>query len=849
MGEKEFKEFIEKLMADAKENKKSENHIENAFLSIENDKKGTLWRNVFQELKKALTKKQENEFIGLFKQDDIKAINKRAVDQLKTKFRDQVDLTGTKTWEEARAKIIKKIPAEEFDRDYPLKKYVIVSDFTNNVDKALPYLAKNLSEESRKKIFETSKTFLPLIDRKDEEITVQTYRNELPELRNGAKNNPKKDQINKALDYLGTLRSVEKENNYANALDDKRTTIESGILHQTQDIQKKEREKFYADNNMFDMNDEELLSYKSVPGRDHTHVTTINEPQLLKKLEDSDFKFSKETKETLRNIYKKMDEFGYIEGKMVGEEGTKVYGYSKLSDINDKLEEAINAKNYDDIVKYANEHKQETEHLKEILGMIDKGMPVKDRDNLAYPGNVDVARNGAFDLEFRKNIGGSSQLSGLFSTFNYLKANNISLEEYLENPRKCIEVGMKKLEKEELDLDSSTEGKTTGQTIFQLGKTIVGHGVRDILITYPRLIEATARFEKDKKTREANYYVEKDFIDTTYKKFDSLNTVLVDMHSKDKELFKNILITDGTMKPSQLLTTATYNTKTMQIVEPAKFDRSEYIAKNEIDFKDFKNKMDKAMLDYFAEYKNANSDKNTQEFSRSEFASVVHQLAAEVCMQKRHYKGDPDYEQVMNFVKNPKEYVNNLTSTKPEISFKINADSFDDLSAIDRHVERYIKDHKNFGNNIITEDKNFNRTLLQAAKNYNTAVKKHRTPQANEIKSKLYDDVRKNKENLDKQFREGKITESYYKARKEQLDVEKIIDAVKTNGKLPDVPKMFVADNFPSKKDYIKSTGLEQLTKDEENVLYDQAKKEGWNWKERLFNKKILWRKENYWWY
>ena len=204
---------------------------------------------------------------------------------------------------------------------------------------------------------------------------------------------------------------------------------------------------------------------------------------------------------------------------------------------------------------------------------------------------------------------------------------------------------------------------------------------------------------------------------------------------------------------------------------------------------------------------------------------MTQQLAAEVCMQKSYLKGDPDYEKVMDFVQHPAEYVNNLVKDKPELGLHFDANDFDELNNIERHVEKYIKDHKNFGNDIRTVDKNTNTSLLRAAKEYNKATKKGHGADANTAKSELFETVRNRKAQLEKEFREGKITESYYNARKEQLDVEKIIDTVKKNGKLPDVPKMFVADNFPSKKDYIKSTGLEQLTKDEENVLYDQAKK------------------------
>ena len=378
----------------------------------------------------------------------------------------------------------------------------------------------------------------------------------------------KKDEINKALDYMETIKVVKEENKFANDLDDRRKEIEAGILHHAQGIQKQDREKFMLDNGIvdFDGNDE-LMKNVTVPGTDHTHVKVVAEPQVLKKLENSDFKFSKQTKDNLRKLYNKMDEYGLIEGKMVGEEGTKVYGYSKLNIAGENLEKAVQDKNYADIVKYSNEYKKETAHLNEILGMIEDTMPVKDRDNLAYPGNVDIARSGQFDVDFRNKIGASSQLSGLHSTFNYLKVHNISLDEYLENPRKAIVKGMDQLHEKELDLDTSTKGKSPAQSILQLSKTILGRNVAGVVMTYPRLIEAAQSFENDKKTREANYYVSRDFNDTDYAKFDSQNTMLMDLHAKDKELFKNILITDGKMSPSQLVTTSAYDLKTMQIKE------------------------------------------------------------------------------------------------------------------------------------------------------------------------------------------------------------------------------------------------------------------------------------------
>ena len=180
MSEKEFIEFIQKTMADAADVKKSENHVENAFLGMDNEKRAAKWRKTFEGIKTELTTEQEHEMINMLPDGDKRTINRRAVDQLTVNLRGKVNLNGVTTWAEVREKAKAVMSVEEFDKKYPLKKYMISSEFSKNADKLLPFVAKSIPEEKRTEIAETINNFVPLIDRKKEDITKQKFENEHP---------------------------------------------------------------------------------------------------------------------------------------------------------------------------------------------------------------------------------------------------------------------------------------------------------------------------------------------------------------------------------------------------------------------------------------------------------------------------------------------------------------------------------------------------------------------------------------------------------------------------------------------------------------------------------------------
>ncbi|MGN0822972.1 MAG: hypothetical protein ACI4NG_04295, partial [Candidatus Gallimonas sp.] len=83
---------------------------------------------------------------------------------------------------------------------------------------------------------------------------------------------------------------------------------------------------------------------------------------------------------------------------------------------------------------------------------------------------------------------------------------------------------------------------------------------------------------------------------------------------------------------------------------------------------------------------------------------------------------------------------------------------------------------------------------------------------------------------LKEAFKDGKITSYYLKNRTDK------IGSLEHNKSTA----MFEADAFPSKDDYIKSTGLEELTSDEKKGLYESAKLRAQDEKQKFLGRRIL---------
>jgi len=854
MNEQDFIEYIQSVIENEQDFLEEEFDKTDAVLiaqhNIEKKLNNEKTTALIDELKSKVEPEQQEAILGQFSKEEVEGFEKNVFGTAVSYFsHTKVDWAKVNSLSDLKEAVREKMDPNDFDKKFSIVSGIPASKIVEKADTLIPMMTSGLSELQMEEIADNSRNFTLYTEREVEDVSTQRFEGEINAIEEDRKykriigeKNKKSDELKHAIEYAGSLRKADEKFN--EEIDYIKTNVATEFTKRNQDIVKEKRQDIYnlnLDENA--INDEEVefdgevLETKEIPGIEGKTIDVLKSDNMLESMENSKVIYSDETKQSLSEIFKKMDEYGYYNDGTTKENET-LLGLSKLDDARVNLDKALKEKNYTNIVKYANEHEKETKQINEIFGMMDKKLPIY--NDVDYPLNSDVANNDNFEVNMRNNIPKTSQFNGLYSVLSFLKKNDISVDDYLENPRKALEVETNKT-LNDLDIDASTKDKSLGQAIFKLSTTSVGNKTEEKLKSYSYLMESAVRFEKDRTKREENYIAEKDYLDTTLKRIEGQSKIHDNLISQDTELFKNMLITGGKMEPSQLTTTATYDPKTMKFKEPAKFDRAEYISKSNIDFKELRNNLNKSMIDFMKEYQNQKANGKTNNMDPDKFVKMSQQLAYEACMLKKGQKDDPEYQKLLKFVNEPIEYMNNLIATqKGAIKFQAKPDKVEDLDKDDKNYDKFKDKNKNFGKEIIDKDKKLNKNLYKDLKTIEKAQKQNNAELELSTREKIENNLKARKEELEKEFKEGKITEKYYNERKEQLDSDNVVNTFEKDKKLPDVPKMFRADKFPSKKEYLASTGLEDLSKEEADTLYESEKNKAEMEKDDFLTRKFL---------
>ncbi len=151
-------------------------------------------------------------------------------------------------------------------------------------------------------------------------------------------------------------------------------------------------------------------------------------------------------------IVNKMTEYGMITGNSVIEEGNKIYSYRRVYNARAKLKDALKTGNNTKIKQANDEYNIERDHMREIHQMVNEAFP----DRSQAPGNVDSIREKDFPAEFAVDVVTNSRINGLFQLGEAAKKAGVPIDQYIDNPGKCIDKWFRKAIKEK-GFDSLTK--------------------------------------------------------------------------------------------------------------------------------------------------------------------------------------------------------------------------------------------------------------------------------------------------------------------------------------------------------------------------------------------------------
>ncbi len=303
----------------------------------------------------------------------------------------------------------------------PAKREIVIGILSEQIpaDKALEF-EKNME------------AYKDPLDIAPEDMYIHPYEEQLKALQNSEqfKNNP-----DKQAEYLNALQSA---NNLLSRVHDK--IRDEYYQKETGGIQKVEaslQSKIYNENKDKFKNGKytDILTEQTAVGglRGTVKLVTqehVNDYQNLLKEKVS---LSDKTKQGLRLIFEKFDKMKLTElpHDKGGEDGFKVYSFSKLVAQKTELEKAIKSGDLDKIVE-ANKKVEET--YKDHKELMELANSYFSQDEAFIPGNMDSVRNDSINFELAGDLLHTAQINTAYLIYMKCKDNNLDTEEYLKDP-------------------------------------------------------------------------------------------------------------------------------------------------------------------------------------------------------------------------------------------------------------------------------------------------------------------------------------------------------------------------------------------------------------------------------
>ena len=535
--------------------------------------------------------------------------------------------------------------------------------------------------------------------------------------------------------------------------------------------------------------------------------SVVNEEKRedFNKLKSMDIKLSDQTKQNIKDIFAKLDEYGYSPDGILQEEGFKAYALGAYEKTMVDYQKAIKSQNVPDSIKYAKELDQHNKQLHELVNVVNEKFPPKEGE--VYPGNLDVLRNSNMPEDLRKDVKGVSKLNALYSAYGFIKTAGISVDEFLDHPVESIRNYYKEEAYENNAPKTLIEGKSGGDAAYNL--TVSNPSVNSTFLGYgmPRIVEGLATFETDPEALANNQATASSFNTTVVMPYNELLSSRNQIDQANKEIIDRFLIVKEVQNDNRLTAASYVDPETGEKIEAKGFDEAEYLSKNSESPSDFCDRLKDNVLDFMSQ----NDTKGDDEVSMSntEFVKAAQRAAAKYLMVSVLNKPAPYTEEDKQAVKDLLSFVKNG---------KANVDKWIDDEYLNPNGEKpFLEEkaerlHKSFVcNNAYANTVNDFAHQYEQRKNIVGDV----TPYAGGERGKAT--IEEKKAYLTDCFRKGEVPEMFYNSRMAQLNKGEV------NAKMP---PFFAADDLGDVEDYITATygedAMNELSDSEKNYLYDR---------------------------
>ena len=757
-------------------------------------------------------------------------------------------------------------------------------DYVAGKEKAWEALVKNIPEDKLKSVaLKADAKQTPMESMTLEEAKEPHYDSEIASLKSTIDNmaylggkeltSARKEELNKLLDNVQSM-TARLNNEYAKELSSIRKDREESDFGMNRTRSKIAHDKL-KDQGFNTIRDggslklrgvqKELVTYEKGIESVKTFVLTDEARKESRKLRGRDFIIHDETRQKVKEIFKKFDEYGYEDAYFEPEEGSKVYALHKYAGALKEFENSITSSDPTEklnAIEAAGKMQVEYDRIKDLAKQAGDLFGVNEGGY--YPGNLDVERSGFFPAEFRSDLGGISALNGLYVMYRTLKENNVSPDDFFNDPGAFMEMVTKKTI-DKVDINKTMKGKWGAEAMFD---SVRKSDSIDPNARYGlnRTVETLAKIEKDPKAREYNMTNEQAY---------SLGTIFAYMMTEQRDAMQEVsqrhldrfLMVKEPCEDASLMGAPSMDYDSLENIPAKDFDEIEYLMNSHEDIKSFTDRVINEGCKFIAMNANDNvsrKDSMLQDLPIERGFYAMQEAAIKYLTVRQDIdKHSESYRTLSELAERGPDFIKEQIAKMKDdgkLIFKTdeNDELYDAYSKItdaepnNLKVTQSLKDYKksdeikHLGETVRDADKTANRNLkalqsevARAQRNVDRNGGEAEKQTLKDAQDRLAKAVADRKAQLLNDFRAGRIPEDYLNKRNEQLD----------NGKFNEnLPKMFEADQLKSKKDYLEEYAkrfdnpddFDELSKEEKNELYQRYVDNANRTKEQFIMQKYL---------
>jgi|GEM_PF-1331964 len=786
-----YNRLIQKLYAALPEEKKRE-----VFNGLSDDEKNRVYRRAKDNIASAIKNNPEitdEKAFEILKQQNPNAKLQNAKNQLADVIANAESLDKAK-------EIASSFMSEESLSDSRFSELEIPTSYIDNSRNLFFNLvAENLPNETIDEIVTAADNYIPVSDRTVASIGTHTL------------SAPTED-MKQRVDKDASMSQEEKEQVKA-IMDD----INANIV--TTDKQLKELQRYREDLERSAQRNLEVTREQAIvdmgmdptalvltPDKRGNYFSTIQPGKEadVERMHEFDMRYSDRTKNAIKEVFAKFEEYGYAPTGSAEDLDTKNYAFSALNNSFEAYKQALGAQDVKESVRLAQEWNKHNTQMRDILDVVHNNFSMDESD--IYQSDVGGMSNNNLPADMRQDVRSVSIINGLYNVYNYIKENDLDVDEFLESPLKAVEKhyteGFEKVNSFELLKDQTSPASA----IYDLQHKVYGAG-RYGDDNEMNVIETLCGLEKDADLKLHNQVATFTFHTTVVGPY----RAMYDHRGEELRAYKSILdrflIVKEPVEDGRLLNISNYDSKTFTIHEAQGFDECEYMANNYESPSEFLARIQENVVAYI-ETNEVETGEGDRALSNSEFVEVAQKAAAKYLMV--HGLGDA-------LTKPNSQLSDDERALKDMFSFVNDGKSYVDKWIDHEYIEKFsFEETAAKYKATVTCNNPYKNMVAENVANYRAQMNEPGNSNAYAQGESELETVDEKKAYLTQSFRNGKVPAMFYNARMAQLDNGEV------NAKLP---PFFAADDLGDVEDYIdryydKETASE-LSSSDKKYLYD----------------------------